>query len=665
MATVALATAIVCQVFAQQQPNIALVGFLLSGVVFVAALRGVPEFVPEPAVHDAPPSEWLIRSSRFRAAMALTAMVTLVFAYLGFAGNRFTTSAVVLWAAGALCFFLAVWQKDRERASNGVTAQSETVHSLGIRPHHVALLGIVALAVFFRFHHLGLTPIEMTSDHAEKLLDVRDVLLGERPVFFIRNTGRECVQFYLTAVLIWLTPLELGHLALKVGTAFVGVLAIPFTYLLGKELYGRQIGLLAAALLAMAHWHVAIARVGLRFPFTAAFATPTLYFLFRAFRHNRRRDWVFSGAFLGIGLHTYIPMRIVPLLLVVLCLTKLVLDWSDRRAGREPQPSGLRLDFWFNAGIGALTAWLFFLPLFRFMVDEPKRFWLRATSRSIGNELSLAEAVDTFLLNVKNAFWMFNFKGDVVPINTIGWSPVLGWVTGAAFVLGLASLYWTMIVRRDRRSLYLLIVLFVLLLPSILSLSFVGENPSVVRAGGAPPVAVLIAAVALHGWMSSLGRFGRGLGHPAGRWLAPAALAMILIASGIYNYHWYFVRYHRQFIEAVNNPRDLAAVVREWIESGGSLENAHHVTYTHWVDTRLVGVYLGNIDWKGAVRQHNLLPFNPADGAARLYLLHPDDIASRERLEGAFPQGHWHRQSSLDPGLVRDFVVFEVPAENL
>jgi hypothetical protein len=661
--SVAVVTATLCQVFAQQHPNSTLIGFLLAGVVFVAATRQAPDLAPEPTSEVERGSMPLIERPVLRAVYAAAAAVLLVLAWDGFSEHSFMLRAVAFWSLGGLCFALAAWQREGSGGDPSVRERDRSGRPLGMSSHHAALLLVVAAAVFFRFHQLGLTPIDMTSDHAEKLLDVRDVLAGERPVFFPRNTGRECLQFYLTALLVRVTPLELGHMVLKVGTALVGVLAVPFTYLLGRELYGRRVGLVAAALLAVSHWHVAIARVGLRFPFTAAFATPTLYFLIRAFRYGRRRDWMLCGGFLGIGLHGYTPMRIVPLLLVLLCLTKLALDWLDRRNGRIVPTDSLSPGFWVNAAIGGVTAVVFSLPLLRYMIDEPRRFWFRVVSRSADNDLGLMETIDTLLVNIENAAWMFNFKGDVVPVNTISWSPVLGWVMGGAFVLGSAWLYWAMIARRDRRAVYLFIMLLSLLLPSILSLSYPVENPSVVRAGGAPPVALIIAAVALVAWTTLLERVGRLSRAPIGRWLAPAGLAIMLAISVVYNYHWYFHRYHLQYVRFVGNPRDLAAALRDWVDSGGTLEHARHVTHEHWVDTRLVAIHLGDIDWNGAVRDWNLLPYDVNDGEARIYLLHQRDLSSLERLEQAFPHGRSRLVTASVPGGAKDFVVFEVPAQ--
>ncbi|NBQ62445.1 MAG: hypothetical protein EBU40_09215 [Proteobacteria bacterium] len=65
----------------------------------------------------------------------------------------------------------------------------------------ISLLVAGALVLTWRVAEV---PREMTSDHAEKLLDVQDVLDGQYRIFFPRNTGREAMQFYLIALM---TPL--------------------------------------------------------------------------------------------------------------------------------------------------------------------------------------------------------------------------------------------------------------------------------------------------------------------------------------------------------------------------------------------------------------------------------------------------------------------------
>src|SRR5690606_20871748 len=107
-------------------------------------------------------------------------------AYVGFSGDHLDRG-LLPWLA-ALAFFVLAFA-DRPAGWRSWHIDRRTVLAVG---------AITLLAVFFRAYRLDAIPIEMTSDHAEKLLDVNDVLNnGLRPIFFERNTGREFFQFYL------------------------------------------------------------------------------------------------------------------------------------------------------------------------------------------------------------------------------------------------------------------------------------------------------------------------------------------------------------------------------------------------------------------------------------------------------------------------------------
>jgi hypothetical protein len=660
----AIVLATLSQMAAPSLTTLATFGFLLAGLLFLWGLW--PERDPIPARPEATRSSRrpLLHHRPLKWVYLAVATVFLAIAYGSFGDNTFTVRGVVFWLVGLMCFLLAVWERPMADGDAGEAAADTGGSGRSNRPsrHRLALAAVILLAVIFRFHDLEITPIEMTSDHAEKLLDVNDVLDGDRPIFFPRNTGREAFQFYLTALLIWFTPLQVSHLALKVGTGIFGVLAIPFTYMLGRELFNRHVGLFAAVLMAIGHWHVAITRVGLRFPFTAAFATPALYFLFRAIRLDQRRDWILVGAFLGIGLHTYIPMRIVPLLLVLLCLTAFGFDVHGRRKDPSLRPPSLQIGFWHNALIGAVTSFILFLPLFRFMMDEPDLFWTRAASRAVPENLSFGAIAEIFVRNLRDAALMFNVIGDVVAVNTIGRSPVLGWLTGGLFVLGLVFLLWSALRDGDRRPVYLLVSLFVLLLPSTLSIQYPAENPSVVRMGGAPPVVMLIAALPLAIWWKAARRASEGRG-PIGRFFAPVGVTVLLAAGVAYNYHWYFVRYHDQILGSLLNSRDLGALMRRWVEAGGYPRNVYQLGYPQWIDTRLIAIHAGQLPWHNVLWKFESLAAESNPGEGKLFFLSPEDNEGLNKLKELYPAGRWKIDPSSTPGLGTEFVVFEVPAE--
>ncbi|MAG37284.1 MAG: hypothetical protein CL878_13705, partial [Dehalococcoidia bacterium] len=149
-----------------------------------------------------------------------------------------------------------------------------------------AFLAIWLLGCFLLFYRLPTVPEEMISDHAEKLLDVKDVLDGQNKIFFERNTGREALQFYLSAVLAE-AGLGLTFMTLKTGTALIGVFAIPATYALTRVWFGAPVALTAGFFIAVSRWHLTVARAGLRFTFLPVLAALTGLFLLRAMRYRQ------------------------------------------------------------------------------------------------------------------------------------------------------------------------------------------------------------------------------------------------------------------------------------------------------------------------------------------------------------------------------------------
>lgn len=621
---------------------------VLAGTI---GLRGSDELDRE----DGEPRP-LIRSRQWRVGLLVAGTILAAVAYESFSGNRLDRG---LWFwFGALYYFAVALA---ERPAPGWRANLQARARSVKWPVVLVLLMITGVAVFFRSFRLASLPVEMTSDHAEKLLDVYDVLNGQRPIFFPRNTGREAFQFYLTAALIRWTPLEIGHLALKVGTAIFGIVTAPMTYFLGKELYGRNVGLLAAFFLAISHWHVAITRVGLRFPFTAAFTVPALFFLFRALRKNRRNDWLAAGAVLGAGLHTYTAMRIVPLLFVLLVAMSAGGDlwtWlrgraSEHRSLRSTYPA-LTLRFWTNSLGAACVSLLVFLPLLRYMLEKPEMFWYRAASRS-AEAMAPADVWAIFWHNVKNALLMFNYRGDVVPANTIPEATVLGPVAGGLFVLGCAYLLWRLLFHRERTAGYVLISFLVLLLPSILSLAFPEENPSVVRTGGAIPIVMIVVAL-------PLALLWKRVADEPLTWCGRAVMlftVILFVVAVAHDYDWYFDDYDTNIRRSLWNTTELGAALRQFGEDGGRLQNAYHVSYPHWADTRNIGINAGDITWRNAVIDLSQIARQAGQPGRKLYLVHPEHEAALKVLTEVYPQGIARLHPSSRPG--KEFIVFTAP----
>jgi len=574
-------------------------------------------------------------------------------AFLALGGNTFTRLNVGLWLGSIACFLYAfwegswsgLWEKARKRLTpGGFTLRLSWTAGL--------LILIVLVGAFFQFHRLGSIPAEMTSDHAEKLLDVKDVLEGKRSVFFPRNTGREPWQFYMTALIIRLTGMPLSYLALKLGTALIGTLTVPATYLLAREVAeDRRAGLVAALMVALSHWHIAISRVGLRFPLNPLPVAITLFFLLRGLKHNRRNDFILAGLAMGVGLHGYSPFRVmVPFVLAVLVL--------DALCDRRPRPGGWG-QLWTNAALMFAATTLVFLPLLRYMLDNPRMFWYRTLTRTGSLERPLArDLLDVFLENQKNGLLMFHWKGDIVWVNTIPHEPALDVIGGALLVLGVAYALFRLIRHRELVYLHLLLGIWFLLLPSTLSLAFPNENPSVVRAGGAIPLVFTLATLPVTLAIRRLEEvFGR-----AGVVLAFLLVSLMACQMGRDVYQWYFIRYDEQHRRSSWNASEIARAMRGFADSVGDLEHAYLKSFPHWVDHRNVGIWLVNDPtWDNRVMDIEEAVGHVSDPAPKLYILHPADQASLARLQELFPQGTVRRYPSRTPG--KEFLGFFVPGK--
>ena len=257
--------------------------------------------------------------------IALFISIAMSFAgFVLFKDNLFTVTNVIVWYFAIMFFVLAFWVSDKDdRLVNIKSSLKRGNWQISFSWWTLLLVAATALIFFFRFYQTTSVPPEPFSDHAEKILDVYDVSQGQTHIFFPRNTGREAIQMYWTLLVANVFGTGLSYLSLKLGTAILGFLTLPFIYLLGKEIGGKRVGLFAFILTGIGYWPNVISRVGLRFPLYPLFAAPTLFFLIRGLRTRNRNDFILSGIFLGLGLHGYSPIRIVPFV---------VIGWITRRS---------------------------------------------------------------------------------------------------------------------------------------------------------------------------------------------------------------------------------------------------------------------------------------------------------------------------------------------
>ncbi len=586
----------------------------------------------------------------FRRSPGIIAMILIPICFLLFSGNHFSAINLAGWLALVLFFLAAFWERPDLLWQNFKAAVGgfikQPVFSIRIARWTALVLVCTGLVLFFRLHALNEVPGEMFSDHAEKLLDVSSVLNGGHLIFFPRNTGREAVQMYLTAVVAVLGGTGLSFMSLKIGTALAGLLALPFIYLIGKRVGGRWVGLFAFLLCGIAYWPNVISRIGLRFPLYPLFAAPAIYFLIRGFQDRSRNSLLLAGLMIGLGMHGYSPFRIVPLLILMAFVIYFTLCRSDEE----------RSNLGFNFLLVALAALIVFLPLMRYMTEDPMNFGERAFSRLGSIERPLPGPLwEIFFTNFWKALIMFFWDNGSIWVHSVVGRPALDVVTAVFYFLGSLNILARFIRKRNWLDLFLLLSIPVLLLPSVLSLAFPDENPSLNRTAGAIIPVFVIAAYGLVSFLQTLAaRIQRKRG------IAITGLTIVyLLSMSIYqNYDLVFSQFHRQFMAGALNTSEIGSVIQSFDKMGGSPDTAYVIPYPYWVDTRLVGINAGY-----PIRDFALIPENftatREDARMKLFILNPEDEANLEIIQELYPRGILSTYSASVQG--KNFLIYLVP----
>jgi len=535
-----------------------------------------------------------------------------VFAFLFFLANQFNFVNVSLWVTSLILIWMALWTPENWWEKSITAWKRFWEDGIRITPWSLLLAGTFLLAGFYRFFLLNQVPPEMFSDHAEKLIDVTEVLKGQFFIFFPWNTGREAFQMYLTAAVIKVFGTGVSFLSLKLGTCLAGLFTLPFIYLLGKEIKSKEVGLLAMFFSGIAYWPNVISRVALRFALFPAFAAPTLYFLIRGLKRKRWNDFLYAGLTLGIGLHGYSPFRIVPIAVAIILL---IYYLHTSKENRRQAIIALVL-----VGLISLVV---FLPLMRYAISNYDYFSYRMLSRITDVEQTLpGSPFNIFFSNLWKSLIMFQWDNGQIWVHSVPGRPALGVISAAMFSLGIILVSVRYIRKRHWMDLVLLLMIPILMLPSVLSLAFPDENPSLNRSAGALIPVFIVVGIAVENIFTNLRSKFSGR---AGKWISWIALLLLLVGSAKINAQLVFVDYYEQYKTLAWNTSEIGQVIEQFSDTIGNEDNAWVVPYPHWVDTRLVGIHAVQ-QVKDYALWRDDIDLTADIAPPKLYIYRPDDL---------------------------------------
>jgi hypothetical protein len=249
---------------------------------------------------------------------------------------------------------------------------------------------------------------------------------------------------------------------------------------------------------------------------------------------------------------------------------------------------------------------------------------------------------------------MFFYDNGQIWVHSIPHRPALDIISAAFFFTGLIYVIKRYIKLHKWEDLALLIAVPILMLPSILSLAFPEENPSLNRTGGAIVPVFVIAAIGLF-------QCARGIFSKKEKLLSKIILSLFIITLAVYslfqNYDLVFRQYNQQFLANAWNTSEIGQVIAQFASQGNSYDHAYVVPYPYWVDTRLVGINAGVPE-----KDYALWPedFEQVlnDPGNKLLILYPEDTQSLQLLQHLFPEGKDEIFHSKTAG--KDFIIYTI-----
>jgi asparagine N-glycosylation enzyme membrane subunit Stt3 len=382
------------------------------------------------------------------------------------------------------------------------------------------------LGLLLRVPALGSIPYTLNPD--EGLIGLLSLLPPGIAQYNVFGGQFAYSSMYYLAVGAVAAPLGNGIAALRMLNAIGGSLAIPTTYLAGRQLLGRRVGIVAGALLATLHIHIHFSRTALGQSLDTLIAAVVILALARGLDRRDFRWMVAAGVGLGLAQFGYVGGRLIDLVVLAFALTLPLIDMPLAKRSIALLLSAF--------GAAMVTA----APMIRFAVDHSDTYLTRLNEIGIVQSGQLHEEVLTSGQPLPlQLLWHFGEALRTIAALPAGAfyfadRPMLDLAWTALVVLGLG--YALVNIRNWR---FLLLGLHVLGGVSLLAFSSPGSVP-VYRTLGMTVSLSILAAFSL---VLLAERGLPRLEKPTRR--SDVVIAIVVGAIAMYNVVYYFVDYSR------------------------------------------------------------------------------------------------------------------------
>lgn len=259
-----------------------------------------PDLAPIESIRSEPirlKLAWVVIACGLSAFAAWRATLQPPQAYLG--------EHLSVWALSMGALIVAVWPDKHIHSDNLALHKTEYVLLLAF------FLGTLGLHIL----NLNSVPYLLDQDEAGFAMDG----VAIKQAHFLISPFEPGFQSHPTLyqAMIGLSVALFGQTlpAARLPSAVLGALGIPAVYLLGRELAGKFIGLVAALYILTWPFHMLFSRIALNQPADPVFTTLAFYFLLRGLR-GKPINFILCGICLGIAQYFYLGGLVAILVMV-------------------------------------------------------------------------------------------------------------------------------------------------------------------------------------------------------------------------------------------------------------------------------------------------------------------------------------------------------------
>lgn len=253
------------------------------------------------------------------------------------------------------------------------------------------LLLILLLAAALRLYHLDFQSIWIDEIHT--MIEANpDMSMKEFDEIIMFREG--IPHFYFLAVRLFFEIFGYSTFTARFFSAVVGIVSVYVIYLLGKELYNKRAGLVAASLLAVNQFHIYYSQEARSYALLLLFTILAFYRLLLFVKNPTWRTAVFFGLCSGLIPHAHpigLTVILAQYLVVLFVLVKTV--------------PAQRKQFFVMSFFSGIIALLVFYPVYRIVskVSDITSFWVTMPTPDVFTQL-----ISEFLGKSELTFFIFS-----------------------------------------------------------------------------------------------------------------------------------------------------------------------------------------------------------------------------------------------------------------